>query len=47
MDERYRAAQRFVGYGFKVFPLVPLTKIPFEGSNGFKDATDNTTLIKK
>jgi len=33
--------------GWEVFPLVPNTKIPFEGSNGFKDATLDEQKIRE
>ncbi len=40
------AALKYAEQGWKVFPLQPNTKIPFPGTNGVKDATDNPETIR-
>lgn len=40
------AALEYAERGWKVFPLQPNTKIPFPGTNGVKDATDDAETIK-
>ena len=40
------AALAYAERGWKVFPLQPNTKIPFPGTNGVKDATDDAETIK-
>lgn len=40
------AALAYAERGCKVFPLQPNTKIPFPGTNGVKDATDNADTIR-
>ena len=40
------AALAYAERGWKVFPLQPNTKIPFPGTNGVKDATDDAETIR-
>ncbi len=40
------AALEYAARGWKVFPLQANTKIPYPGTNGVKDATDNTDTIR-
>jgi hypothetical protein len=42
-----QAALWYASIGLHVFPLQPLTKIPFKGSNGCKNATDDPDTIKR
>lgn len=40
------AALGYASRGWRVFPLQPGTKIPYPGTNGVKDATDNADTIR-
>lgn len=42
---KMEAALHYAAKGWAVFPLTPNTKIPYEGSHGFKDATTNDRCI--
>jgi hypothetical protein len=46
-NDKLAAALDYARRGWKVFPLAPRTKVPFEGSNGFKDATEDEEQIQK
>ena len=46
MQSTLEAALAYAAQGWKVFPLQPNTKIPFPGTNGVKDATDDAETIK-
>ena len=46
MDTLLDAALDAAGHGFAVFPLRPRSKIPFSGSHGFKDATNDHDQIR-
>ncbi|UJF15007.1 bifunctional DNA primase/polymerase [Jeotgalibaca sp. MA1X17-3] len=47
MESLLNEALEYASYGFKVFPLAPLSKIPLKNTQGFKDATtDHETIFK-
>lgn len=40
-------ALHYAEMGWRIFPLQPNSKIPYEQSNGFKDATDNIFQVEQ
>lgn len=50
-DDRARpllpAAVAYAEWGWPVFPLKPLEKVPYDRSRGFKDATTDPDLVRK
>ena len=46
-DALYHAAVWYAEHGVPVFPLTEGSKKPLPGSNGFKDATCDLTVVKK